>query len=510
MRTRNSLKNMIAAVATNIITIILGFIAQAIFLKILGTEYLGVNGLFTNVVSMLGIVELGIGSAIIFHLYQPIAENDKKKIKALMSFYKKAYHIIAIIILILGIGLIPLLGTFITDVKIDINITFVYILFILDIIASYLLAYKRSVLYADQKNYLVNIIHIFYLICLNSLQLITLYLTKNYYYYLMIKIIMRIVENIIITTIVNRKYIYLKEKNKEKLDEKTQKDIYKKVRALFFHKIGSFIVLGTDNIIISKYLGIISVGLYSNYQMIISAIHTLFSQMISAITPSVGNLLVEKDSQKNYEVFKKIRFLNFVIATFASSALLIVMDSFVTIWIGKKYILPLSVLIVLVINLYQSLMRTSFAVFKEAAGIFYEDRFVPLIESGINMIASIILVKFFGLAGVFMGTIISSLTLWCYSYPKYVYKNLFKKDYKNYGKEMFGYLLLFLIITFISYFLSNLIQMKNPYIYFIYKVATACLIPNILMLLVFIKSENLTYFVTYLKRKEKTYVKKSK
>ena len=500
MRVKNSIKNTIAAMSSNILTILIGLVAQAVFIKILGTEYLGINGLFTNIISMLGIVELGIGSAIVYNLYKPIANRDKETIKSLMNFYKKAYHIIALVVFIIGISIIPFLSYFIGETIVDININLVYLLFIIDIVCSYLLTYKRSLLYADQKNYIVNIIHMIYLVILNISQLLFLYITKNYYLYLAIKIIMRILENIIITIIVNKKYQYIKENNIKKLDKKIEKDIFKKVKALFFHKIGSFIVLGTDNLIISRYLGIITVGLYSNYYMIINALNTLFSQALTALTPSVGNLLVEKKTKKNFEVFRKVRFINFWIATFTSVALLIIMNSFITIWIGEAYLLSNLVLITLVINFFMTMMRNSYSTFKEAAGIFHEDRYVPIIESFVNIVASIILLKYFGLAGVFMGTIISGLILWCYSYPKFVYKKLFCRSYLSYIKETISYIILFILILIISYKISNIYTFYNIWVQLLYNIIVSLIIPNIILLIIFYKNDNLKYYYRLFKK----------
>ena len=500
MLVKNSIKNTIAAMSSNILTIIIGLIAQAVFIRILGTEYLGINGLFTNIISMLGIVELGIGSAIVYNLYKPIANRDKETIKSLMNFYKKAYHIIALVVFIIGISIIPFLSYFIGETIVDININLVYLLFIIDIVCSYLLTYKRSLLYADQKNYIINIIHMIYLVTLNISQLLLLYITKNYYLYLGIKIILRIIENVVITIIVNKKYSYLKEKNIKKLDKKIEKDIFQKVKALFFHKIGSFIVLGTDNLIISRYLGIITVGLYSNYYMIINALNTLFSQALTALTPSVGNLLVEKKTKKNFEVFRKVRFINFWIATFTSVALLIIMNSFITIWIGEAYLLSNLVLITLVINFFMTMMRNSYSTFKEAAGIFHEDRYVPIIESFVNIVASIILLKYFGLAGVFMGTIISGLILWCYSYPRFVYKKLFCRSYLSYIKETISYIILFILILIISYKISNIYTFYNIWVQLLYNIIVSLIIPNIILLIIFYKNDNLKYYYRLFKK----------
>ena len=503
MRTKNSIKNMIASFAANISIIIVGLIAQKIFINILGVEYLGLNGLFTNIISMLGIVELGIGNAIIYNLYKPIVDDDKEKIKSLMRFYKKSYHLIAFIVLIIGLIITPFLPLIIKEVTVDVNITVIYLLFLIDIVASYFLSYKRSILYAKEKNYIINYIHIGYTVVMNASQLIFLYLTKNYYIYLIIKIICRILENIVITCIANKMYSYLKDNDAKDLDKETQNDIFTKVKALFLHKIGTFIVMGTDNIIISKFLGLMVVGLYSNYYLIISAVSTLFGNVIISLTPSVGNMLVENNKEKNYDVFKKVRFINFCLATFTSVSLLLIMKPFIIIWIGKKYLLETSVLMVLVFNFYQKMMRNSYATFKEAAGIYHEDRFIPIFESITNIVVSVILVKLLGLKGVFIGTIISGLWLWCYSYPKYVYKPLFERRYRNYFLETIGYILLFVIITTVSYLLSGLFTFNNVYASFIINTLISLTIPNIILLILFYKSENFKYILSLIKGTKK-------
>lgn len=501
-RKKSSFKNMITAVSSNVLTIIVGLVAQAVFIKILGSEYLGLNGLFSNVISMLGIVELGMGSAIIYNMYKPIAENDHEKIKSLMHFYKKSYLIITLIISIIGIMIIPFIK-YIVDIEsvtVDVNVYLVYILFLLETICSYILSYKRSMLYADQKEYITNIIHMGYTIIVNTMQLTFLYFTHDYYLYLIIKVIMRLVENIVISSYVNRRYSYLLDNNVTKLDSKTEKDIFQKIKALFFHKIGGFIVSGTDNIIISKYLGLVTVGLYSNYYMIINAVQTVINHIIQATRASVGNLLVTESKTKQFDIFNKIRFVNFWISCFSSICIFIIMDSFITIWIGYKFVLPTKVLLVLVINFFIVSSRSTYGAFKEAAGIFYEDRFVPIIESLLNIVLSIIFVKKFGLMGVFMGTVASGLVLWCYSYPKYVYKNLFGRSYYDYIKETIYYLIVFVLIAGFSYSLAILISFENVYLQFISNVLIALIVPNVIMLLLFSKDENFKYFINMIKR----------
>lgn len=495
MRVNNSIKNAISSFISNIIVIIVGFIAQGLFIKILGAEYLGINGLFTNIISMLGIVELGLGSAIIFNLYKPLTTNNKELVKSLMAFYKKSYLIIGFIVLFIGTIITPFIYGFTDNLTLNINLYLIFILFIVDIFLSYMLSYKRTILYADQKEYVLNTVHMVYLILLNLIQITFLYLTHNYYYYLVVKIVMHVIESFVINHIVNVRYSYLKEKNISKLDSDIEKNIFKNVKALFSHKIGTFVINGTDNIIISKFIGIATVGLYSNYYLIINSVQILFNQIISSVTSSVGSMLITETKEKQFDVFKKVRFLNFWIACFSATSIYILIDTFIAIWIGKEFILPLQVLLILILNYYQFIMRSSYISFKTAAGIFHEDRFIPIIESLINIIASIILLQYFGLAGVFMGTVISSLILWCYSYPKFVYKKLFDRSYVDYAKETIGYLILFSLIITTTSFVAKAILFDNLIIVLTIKGLICLIIPNIILLLIFRKSQNFKYFV---------------
>lgn len=495
-RTKNSVYNMIASILANSLSIIIGLIARIFFIKYLGNEYLGLNGLFSNIISMLSIVELGMGSTIIYNLYKPIANNDIDTIKSLMKFYKKSYHLIGAVVLVLGIILIPFLPSIIGNSAIPVNQTIIYLLFLADSVFSYFLSYKRSMLYAQQKDYVVQYINVFYLITLNVVQIIILMITKNYYLYLLIKILFRIVENVIINIIANKMYPYLRDDQVKPLEKNIQKDIFKKIKALFFHQIGSFVINGTDNIIISKYIGIAVVGLYSNYYMIINAVRTVTKQIISATTPSIGNLLVTESQDKQYSVFKKIRFANFWIACVCGVCIYILMEPFITIWIGKEYILDNIVLLVLSINFFQKTMRDTYGSFKNAAGIFYEDRFVPIIESIINIIVSIILVKKIGLPGVFIGTIVSGLVLWLYSYPILVYKKIFNRNYLQYLKETIGYIIAFLTILVITNYISSKIIVDSVFITLIVRFLICLIIPNLIIFIVFGRTSNFRYFLT--------------
>ncbi len=494
MRSEKSVINSFSGFLQSLISILIGFIAQKIFLNILGQEYLGLNGLFNNIISMLSIAELGIGSAIIYNLYKPIYEKDKETLKSLMSFYKKVYRIIALVIFLLGLLIIPFLSTIVGENQIQDNINIIFVLFLIDVVCSYLLTYKRSILQADQNNYYINFVHIGYLIGMNVLQIIILVFTKNYYLYLIIKIIFRLLENIVLNLIVNIKYTYLKEKNIKKIDKNILNDIKLKIKGIIYHKFATFFVSGTDNILISYFFNVGVVGIYSSYYMIINSVNTLFSQVIVSVTSSVGNLLVSDDKSKKYSIYKKIRFFNVWLAIFSAVSIFVIMDSFITIWLGKQYLMSIGILLVLVINYYFQSTRSCFNVFQDAAGIYYEDRFVPLMESVANILFSIIFVKLFGLIGIFLGTIASQLILHFYSFYYFVYHRLFSKGYKEYLHEFFNYFVIFLLCLGLTYLVTSNIFFENNYLNFFKNVFFALLIPNLILLIIYRKNEEFTYF----------------
>jgi len=478
-----------------IITILVGFIAQAIFIKTLGNLYLGLNGLFGNIISILAIVELGFGAAIIYNLYRPLAENDQETIKSIMKYYQKIYRVIAVIVFILGLCIFPFLTTIVGKIAIPESIYFIFFLYLIDTVASYFLSYKRSIFYADQKTYVINIIHIGYLILMNSLQIFVLLRYKNFIAYLVIKILFRIIENLVITILANKKYRYLIEKNIQPLNFLIRNDIIEKVKGLFFHQIGSALVLGTDNIIIAmtRSLGIITVGVYSNYNMIIVAVNSLFSQVFISITATVGNLLIENKPAQSYKVYKNMLLLNSWLFTFVAASVLCMIEPFITLWIGASYILPKFVLIVLVINLYLYGMRSTCSTFKNAAGIFYEDRFVPIVELLLKIIFSLLFVKYFGLAGIFMGTIVSSFPLYFYSYPKYVYGVIFQKSNLQFAKDYIKYMLVTLISVLPTYLLTEYYRFNSAWLQLLFNAVLCLIIPNIICYIFFRKTEEYQY-----------------
>lgn len=446
MRTRRAVINGLSGLMVNLPVILLGLVYQRVFIEKLGADYLGISGLFTNIISMLSIAELGIGTAIVFHLYEPIAEKDNKRINELVNYYRNCYFKVVGLILFIGLIIMGMLPYLTGTVNLKENLTIIYLLFLLDCVASYCFVYKQSILNADQHNYLINIGLMFCRSLTYISQMIFLQFSKNYYIFLIIGIILRLCNNLVLGKVTDKKYPDIKECRKYQLkDQEIIGDISKKIKASIFHRVGSFIVVGSDNILISILCGIQTVGFYSNYNMIISALKSIVTQCFSAITSSVGNLLVTTEHTYQYKIYCNIHYLNYIMASFVSLCLWGLMDSWISVWIGSGWLLARGALFIITVNLFLMLMRNTMNVFKEAAGIVYEDRYVPVIESVVNLVCSILFFKFFGLAGIFLGTVCSNLVLHLYSYPYFVYHRVFHRPYKQYYAIFTKGLLLFLM-----------------------------------------------------------------
>lgn len=461
MRLKNSLKNSSIVLICFFITFLCSFISRTVFLNILGAEYNGLSSLCYNILNMLSIAELGIGSAIICHLYKPVAENNSVLIQLLMNFYKKSYRVIAIIVTAGSIICLPILPHIVGKNDLPVNIHIVFMLYALSSISSYLFTYNRSIIVANQKNYIITLCDLGSKILVTIVQIIILYTTKNFYLYLIVQIIFVIFNNVIISCIVYRRYSYLKNKVNDRLPLNILLDIKKTVKGLLFHKLAGFIVLGTDNILISKFCGLIMVGLYSNYYMIIVNINQIIGQILNSVTASIGNLLVTSEKKDALIVYKKMSFLQYMVGAIVSICIFNGSKPFISMWIGEDYLLANSVLFIILLNTYIQNNRRVMNSFKEAAGIFHEDRFIPIIESIINLIASILLGMKFGLAGIFMGTIISTMIVYLYTYPFIVYKPLFEKNIWNYYKEVITNLILYLICFACSYLLCQALQVNS-------------------------------------------------
>lgn len=492
MRSKSSAKNLVVALIGQAFGLIISFIARIIFVKFLSDEYLGLNGLFTNLLTMLSLVELGVGSALVYSLYKPLADGDNEKVKSLMDLYRKAYNIIGGVVLIIGILFIPFYRYLISEVPSISHLDFIYILFVLNTAISYFYSYKRSLIICDQKRYIATIYRYVFYFLLNVFQIIVLFLTHNYILYLITQVVFTWLENICISIKADRMYPYLNDKNIKKLDKKELNTISKNVRAMLFHKIGGVVVNSTDNILISKLVGLIAVGMYSNYYLITSALDTITAQFFNAITASVGNLGACTNSKKVKETFNTTFFLNYLIYGVITVCLLILFNPFIEVWLGKKYLFDFGVVLVITICFYLKGIRKTCLTFKDALGLFWQDRYKPIIESIINLVASIILGIRYGVLGIFMGTIISTVTTSLWIEPYVLYKYYFKENIIDYLYRFIKYTLVVVLTYLIVQKIVILISI-NGILGLLIKGVVSLILSILIMTIVFIKTNEIKH-----------------
>lgn len=494
-RTKNGIRNSVLNTFGYLLTILCSFVVRTVFIKTLNSEYLGVNGLFTNILSLLSLTEMGIGTAIVYSLYKPLAENDNKKVMELMSFFKKAYQIIAIIVAVAGLLILPFLYRLINNVpNIPENLNLIYLLYLTNSVTSYLFIYKRSLLVADQKEYFASIIGVFFNIFMSSMQVIVLIFTHNFLLYLIIQILSGIVQNIIISIICDKKYPYIR-KNNEVLPKEEQKSIFRDVKALLLYRIASIVVNSTDNLILSKFVGISAVGLYSNYYLIIHALYMLVRQSITALAASIGNLNTAKDTDKMQLVYNTTTFMSSWMFGLVAIGLFVVLDKFVILWAGPAYLLSRNVVIVLILNFYLMGVSGIYNVLRTTYGLFTQGQLRPLISSAINLIASIIFVQYWGTFGVFLGTCIAFISINIWYDPYIVHKHAFNKPVSSFYIKNASYILIIIFSAVISQWICYFIPISSSVLEIVVDGIVAMIISNLMFIIVFNRTQEFQYLL---------------
>ena len=496
-RTKRSFLNVGSNFIINMIGTIFSFITRTVFVYCLGESALGLNGLFSNVLSMLSLAELGIGSAINFSLYEPLAKKDTKKINSLMRFYKKAYRTIGTIIAILGILLIPFLKYLIKDIENIENVYIIYILYLINTVSTYFIAYKETLINADQKNYKLLKIETNSLVLLNTLQIVFLLLTKNFIIYLTTCFIVQFIKRIITNRFITKTYDNIDFESKEKIEKKDLDVIVKNVKAMFFHKIGDYCINGTDNLIISSFINVMTVGFYSNYLTIINLLNTFIRMLYNGITASLGNFVAIETNERKEAIFRKMNFIGFLLHGICTVCLINLFNPFIRIWVGEKYCLDFSIVLIIVINFYLTGMRLPPQTMKSAAGLFDVDKYTPLVQSIINLIVSIVLVQKIGLLGVLIGTLVSSITIPCWQRPYLVYKYVLKMSSKKYFVEYFKYILIIVVASLTSIYINKFLVIGNQYIAFIIKGLISSIVFIVFTMICYAKTDEMKYILNF-------------
>lgn len=449
-KTKRASINSIIGIISQIFQMLLSFITRTIFINLLGADYLGVNGIYTNILSILSITELGIGNILIYYLYKPLVKKDNEKIVELLNFSRKAYYYIAFFILIIGLLFIPFLPYIIDSNLSNYNLIKFYVIFLLNAVFSYLYVYKTNLLYADQQTYKISIVNSIIIIFQYITQILILLIFHSYTFYLIVLLLSTFLNNFIASKITDRSYSFLRNKSKLELSNLEKKDIIDDVKSMFIYKVGTVIVNYTDNILISILVGTVFVGYYSNYILVISMINTFISIIIKGISGSIGNLIAEENREKTTEVYYIFIYFFQFVGMVCTSCLLFLLNDFIRIWIGVDYLLDSVTVIVIIVSFYVNCINNQNWIFREAGGLYRNVRFIMIISALINLILSIILGYLYGLPGILISTVIARLLTLCWYDPLVLSNNILDNTFKNYVFKQFKYLCVLICVCFIS------------------------------------------------------------
>lgn len=490
-RIKNSKYNIVFNMIQLFLTTILSFIARSVFINILGKELLGLDGLFSNILSMLSLTELGISTAINFSLYKPVAENDNKKISELMTVYKKLYQRIGLFVLIGGLCLMPFLHLFINGHSFD-NLYLIYILYLISTVSSYFFIYKETLINAYQKNYKLFTVKSISTILLYGLEIIFLLLTHNFIVYLIITFMVRFLQNFLISWYVSKEYPNVNYNSKDKIDKETKKDIIVNVKSLIVTRLGDYLLNGTDNIIIST-INIGLTGLYANYLSIIGVMKTIMNVIYNGIVASFGNLAALESKKTQENVFNISNFSCFLLSGFITIELIFLFNPFITFWVGKKFLLNNWMVIIIAFNFYFFSQMLSLDIIKRATGTYKIDAHISIIQAIVNLAVSIILGYMIGIQGVLLGTLISYLSVAIIFKPYLIYKKIFNKDATNYYFNQFKYVCTLLLVMFICYNIIKFISISSSIIYLIVVGMIVFVVYLLVVLLLYRANKNFKY-----------------
>lgn len=497
-RREKSAKNLIYAWLNQGVMLLMSIGVRMVFVRVLSKEYLGLSGLFGNIISLLSLAELGIGTAIIYSLYEPLAMYNQDKISSLMKFFQKVYRVVGIAILVIGIGLTPFLSFFIKEMPDIPEIYQVYILFVINAAVSYFFSYKGSLISADQKDYIIKKVKLVVTFCMYLLQAIVLFKTGNYLLFLGIQITSTLVQNVIYTAVANRMYPFLNEKKVAALDPDTLHGILTNTKALLLHKVGDVVKFSTDNLIISKYVGLIEGGIYSNYTLIQQALMGVLAQIFVSMTASVGNLGVTGNTFTKYQIFRKIFFLNAWIYGLCSILFLCLAQDFIGIFFGGSFVMDNKILFMIILNFYLLGMRKTTLTFRDAFGLFWQNRYMPIAEAGINLVISLVLVTKYGITGVLVGTALSTLLLPWWVEPYVVFRHGFKTSLVEYWKQYWSYTIVTSAAVVITWRVCKIIPWERSLGLLVIKALICLAIPNAFYMLLYRKKEEYKYFKEFM------------
>lgn len=449
-RTKNAARNIFFGMFLKVYQILLPFAMRTAMIYVMGMEYLGLNSLFTSILLVLNLAELGVGSAMVFSMYKPIAEQNETEICKLLSLYRLYYRIIGVVIAVGGLILMPFIPYLISKDSVipdDTNIYIVYLLNLVSTVLSYwVFAYKQSLLNAHQRNDITSKVTMLTYTFQYVSQFAVILLTKSYYLYLVAAIVTQVLTNIIVAYYAKK--LYPNYKPKGKMEKEKTKAINRRIKDLFTSRLGMVVVTSADSIVISAFLGLTVLGIYNNYYYILSAVVGILTVIFRSVTAGIGNSIATETKEKNYNDLNKFTFIIGWVVCICSCCLLTLIQPFMYIWIGgdNSLMLDFSAVICFVLYFFVEQINQVLHTYKDASGIWHEDRFRPLVTAAANVILNVVLVQFFGIYGVLFATFIST----AFVGMPWIIHNLFTVLFKRSRKEYVFNVLLYAFVTAVA------------------------------------------------------------
>lgn len=511
-RTEYSLINICVGFAGYFFNTFIGFVCRMVFVRVLPPAYLGLSGLFSNILSMLSLAELGIGTAIVYALYKPIAERDEEKIAVLVQFYGKAYRIIGVVVAVVGVAIMPFLDFLIKEQpSISGNIRVIYFIYLFNTASTYFFSYRSSVLSAAQKNYLVLGVSYLTTSVQSVIQIVLLLLTKNYFVYLIVQIMGTWSYNIIVSLLAKKEYPCIVAKTNKKLPTSEIKELTKNVKSLTIMRLSEFLVNGIDNIIITYFNGLITVGAASNYTLLSGTLSSLTNQVFNSLTASIGNYNAIESEERKRKFFYILNMANFWIFGWATIGIFLVSSDLVELFFGNRYVLPMSIPFILALNFYLVTMQSAITAYRNTLGLFYYGRYILIFTAGLNLCFSMILGKIYGLFGIYLATAIARLLTNNWYMPYVLFKHGLKLNPGQYFKKYLYYGIILVVAGGSSYYVCSLLHF-NIFVNVVLKIIICSVITNFIFWLTLHKREEYEYlsnkFSKIAKRMFKVFIKK--
>lgn len=437
--------NVAVAIVSKVIMVITSLVTRILLVRVIGDVANGVNSLFTSIIGFLSVVELGIGSAIIFSMYKPIQQNDTKKISALYHLYVKVYLIVGIIVLAFGLVLTPFLPYLVKDSVGGINLYVGFIITLIGVLISYTFSAKTSLINAFKNNYVISLIVFVSTIAADIFKIVCTCLFKSLYLYLGASILCAILQWLLSTIYVRKHYKEILD-IKSSLDDETKKEIVKNTKAMFCHKIGSVLVNTVDSVIISAFIGIVVLGKYTNYVLIMTTMTGIINLFFTPMTAIVGHMFSEGDLKECQRVFGFLHTMNFIIGTVFFLGYYGIIDNIISICFGSELVMGKEISFIITLNYFIQFMRVNVLMFRDASGTFYYDWWKPILEGILNIILSIIFVQNFGVVGVIVATIITNLLICLIVEPFVLFRYGFKTSPKKFYLKNYLFILIFAVL----------------------------------------------------------------